>query len=76
MDAGGLLLGLHGSDGHHVDDILHRATAAQIVHRHGDALDHRADGLCTRQPLHQLVPDVPGGQVGEDRRQSGPARRR
>ena len=60
-------LGLNGGDGDHADDVGGRAAARQVVHRGGDALQHGSDCLGAAQTLGDLVADVAGVEVGEDK---------
>ena len=60
------LLRLQSRHHRHVEDILGRATAREIVGRLGEALQEGADGGGAAQPFHQLVAYIGGGQAGED----------
>lgn len=48
------------------DDVVHQCTAAEVVHRFGQALQHRADAHYLRAALHSLVGRVAGVEVWED----------
>jgi hypothetical protein len=58
--------GLKRSDGHDVDDVVHRAAARQVVDRLVHALEHGADGLGLGQPLDELVGDIARLEVRKD----------
>ena len=60
------LLGLDRGEVDREDDVLDEAAAGEVVHRLGEALEHRADADDVRRALDRLVGDVPGVQVGED----------
>ena len=61
-----LFLRLHGGEGNRIDDVFDEGAAGEVVHRLGQALEHRADGDCAMSTaLHSLVADVTGGEVRE-----------
>ncbi len=64
--------GLDGGQRDRVDDVLDQGAAAQVVHRLGQALEHRPDADHLGAALHRLVRRVAGVQVGEDE-DAGPA---
>ena len=46
------------SDCDHLVDVVNRAAAAEVVHRTGDTLEDRSDGVSIAEALHELVTDV------------------
>ena len=44
-----------------------------FIIRLGNTLQHRPVCVCTAKPLHQLVPDIPGIQIGENQYVRPPA---
>ena len=49
---------LAGGDCDHLVDVVNRAAAAEVVHRTGDTLEDRTDGVCIAESLNELVGDV------------------
>src|SRR5580658_2597870 len=49
-----------------VDNVVYQGTAAEVVHRLGEALEHRANAHYLRAALHRLIGGVAGVEVRED----------
>ena len=66
------VLRLNRGDGHRIDDIVHRASPAQIIDRFLQSLKHWANGDGARFALDGLVSVVARVEIGKDKDRSMP----
>ena len=45
-------------DGHHLVDVVNRATTAEVVDRTGNTLEDRTECHCSTEAFHKFVGDV------------------
>ena len=46
------------SDSNHLVDVVNAAAAAEVVHRTGDTLEDRTNGVSSAKTLNQFIADV------------------
>ena len=51
------------SDSNHLVDVVNAAAAAEVVHRTGDTLEDRTNGVSSSKTLNKLVADVSDFEV-------------